>query len=159
MVTGPKFCGKSTMCKKYAESFFCLKTENDVKLAQMDPKSTLYGKTPHLIDEWKKVPDIWNQIKSDLDDDYVFGKYIIIGSTTPLDSNKVLHLGAGRISSMVLKLFTLFESKESYGYISLSELFKDDSILTIYFEKENKYSLYDILYFIYRGGWPVALKA
>lgn len=159
LVTGPKFCGKSTMCKKYAKSSFCLKTENDVKLAEADPKSALYGEAPHLIDEWQKVPDIWNQIKSDLDDDYIFGKYIITGSTTPLDSSKVLHSGAGRISSMVLKPFTLIESNESYGFISLNELFKSNNNFKTHFESENKFTLNDIAYFICRGGWPIAIKA
>ena len=159
LVTGPKFCGKSTMCNKYAKSITALKTENDVKLASMDPKSALKGETPHLIDEWQKVPDIWNQIKNDLDNEYVFGKYIITGSTTPVDSSKILHSGAGRISSLVLKPFTLYESGESNGLVSLSELFNNNSDFITIYEKDNKYSLQDIAYLICRGGWPVSLKA
>ena len=45
-------------------------------MARMNPKAVLKGETPRLIDEWQKAPDIWNQIKDDLDYDYQFGKYI-----------------------------------------------------------------------------------
>lgn len=160
LVSGPKFCGKSTMCLRIAKSVTELKTENDIALAMADPKSTLKGATPHLIDEWQKSPDIWNQIKKDLDDDYVFGKYIITGSTTPLDPKKIQHSGAGRIASLTLKPFTLFESGESSGIVSLKSLFEENGMeFEVAFENDNPTSLEDIAFYICRGGWPIALKA
>ena len=63
----------------------------------------LKGERPHLVGEWQKAPEIWNEIKNDLDEDYQFGKYIIAGSATPLDPSKIQHSGAGRISVMNLK--------------------------------------------------------
>ena len=160
LVTGPKFSGKSTMCLRYAKSVTELKTENDIEVAKIDPKSALKGKSPHLIDEWQKSPDIWNQIKKDLDDDYVFGKYIITGSTTPLDPKKIQHSGAGRIASMVLRPFTLYESGESSGIVSLKDLLESDGAnFAAAFEKENPVGLDDIAFYICRGGWPIALKA
>ena len=160
LVTGPKSCGKSTMCLRHAKSVAELKTQNDIEVAKTDPKSALKGEIPHLIDEWQKSPDIWNQIKKDLDDDYVFGKYIITGSTTPLDPKKIQHSGAGRITSMVLKPFTLYESGESSGIVSLKDLLEGDGTgFEAAFEKENPAGLEDIAFYICRGGWPIALKA
>ena len=158
VVSGPKFCGKSTMCERYAKSVYSLKTTNSINLALADPRITLNGETPHLIDEWQKVPEIWNEIKNDLDKDYQFGKYILTGSTTPLSPEKIQHSGAGRITRMTLKPFTLFESGESSGEVSLLNLFEGNDNKS-FFVQDNKVTLSDIAFLICRGGWPIALKA
>ncbi|MDY2574626.1 MAG: DUF4143 domain-containing protein [Bacilli bacterium] len=157
LVKGPKFCGKSTMCEKYSKSVIALKTTNAIQLAKMDPKSALQGDNPHLIDEWQKAPEIWNLIKDDLDKDYQFGKYIITGSTTPIDPSIIQNSAAGRIASMMLRPFSLYESKESLGLISLEKLFdKNYDFNYIY---DNQISLSDIAFYICRGGWPISVKA
>lgn len=157
LVKGPKFCGKSTMCERFAKSVTALKTTNAIELANADPKSTLVGENPHLIDEWQKAPEIWNLIKDDLDRDYQFGKYIITGSTTPVDPTKIQNSAAGRITPMTLKPFSLIESGESNGLVSLKGLFdKNYSFSTLY---DNPVSLEDIAFYICRGGWPNAVKS
>jgi len=117
------------------------------------------GEYPRLIDEWQKAPEIWNEIKNDLDKEYRFGKYIITGSTTPINPHKIQHSGEGRISTMSLKPFSLFESGESSGAISLSTLFKQDAPSNdkVYFLGNT--SLFDIAYLLCRGGWPISLLA
>lgn len=158
VVTGPKFCGKSTMCKQYAKSSTQLKSTNDIELARSDPRSALVGENPHLIDEWQKAPEIWNEIKNDLDDDYEFGKYIITGSTTPINPEKIQHSGAGRITPLTLRPFTLYESGDSNGLISLEKLIKEESFQTVYV-KDNRTSLADIAFLVCRGGWPISTLA
>lgn len=159
VVTGPKFCGKSTMCEEFAKSVTALKTTNSIELAKADPKSALIGANPHLIDEWQKAPEIWNVIKDDLDSDYQFGKYILTGSTTPIEPSKIQNSAAGRITPMMLKPFTLFESKESSGVVSLSGLFNKEYPFTTVYDNQNLISLSDIAFYICRGGWPIAVKA
>ncbi len=158
LVSGPKFCGKTTMCEHYASSVTSLKTNNAIKLALSDPRSTLIGETPHLIDEWQKAPEIWNIIRDDLDKNYEFGKYILTGSTTPVNPEKIQHSGAGRITTLVLKPFTLWESNDSTGEISLHELFGTQTFKTIY-QNEKFNSLSKIAYLICRGGWPISVIA
>lgn len=158
LVTGPKFCGKSTMCEQYAQSTLALKTSNSIAVAKSDPASTLEGDKPRLIDEWQKAPEIWNVIKDDLDRNYEFGKYIITGSTTPVDEKKIQHSGAGRISTLELKPFTLYESGESSGAVSIRDLSLGKDVNSIYASR-NTNSLKDIAYMICRGGWPISLKA
>lgn len=160
LVSGPKFCGKTTMCKQFAKSLTALKDTNTIDLAKADVKTTLIGDKPHLIDEWQKVPEIWNYIKNDLDDDYQFGKYILTGSTTPVDPSKIQHSGAGRISRMILRPFSLFESGESKGRISLSELFANPDIkIDTVLRDDNEITLKDISYYVCRGGWPISVKS
>ena len=157
LVKGPKFCGKSTMCEQFAKSSIALKTSNMIELVETDPKTALSGEKPHLIDEWQKVPELWNVIKDDLDHDYQFGKYIITGSTTPVDSSKIQNSAAGRIAPMMLRPFSLFESSESNGVVSLEKLFNKNYHFTTVFE--NPTSLSDIAFYMCRGGWPIAIKA
>lgn len=160
LVTGPKFCGKTTLCQRFAKSSVSLKNGNTIALANSDPKGVLKGEYPRLIDEWQKAPELWNEIKADLDEDYEFGKYIITGSTTPIDPSKIQHSGAGRISTMNLKPFSLYESGESSGIISLSELFKiKDAKEDINYALTNPIGLGDIAYMLCRGGWPISLMA
>ena len=160
IVTGPKACGKTTLSRAIAKSETLLKSNQAIALAKADPLSTLSGSSPHLIDEWQKVPEIFNLIRNDLDEEYEFGKYILTGSTTPLDPSKIQHNGAGRVSFLNLKTLSLFESGESNGLVSLSALFQNPnrSVPTIYPEG-NPISLKDIAYLRCRGGWPISCKA
>lgn len=159
LVSGPKFCGKTTLCKQFSKSATELKDTNSIELVKADIKSSLNGEKPHLIDEWQKVPEIWNCIKNDLDEDYQFGKYILTGSTTPINPSKIQHSGAGRITKMVLKPFTLFESSESNGMVSLSDLYNNPNTkINTIISSENKIGLKEIAYYICRGGWPISVK-
>lgn len=158
LVKGPKFCGKSTLCERFAKSTLYLKTTNSIDLANADPYSALEGEKPHLIDEWQKAPEIWNIIKDDLDKDYEFGKYLITGSTTPVDEKKIQHSGAGRISELMLRPLSLYESSDSNGLVSLRDLFELKDIKT-QFEENNPVKLKDIAYLLCRGGWPISIKA
>ena len=85
VVVGPKFCGKTTTSMLFQKSFMKLNTNSRIKLARLNPKLALEGKNPRLIDEWQTVPEIWNYVKEDLDNEYQFGKYILTGSSTPVD--------------------------------------------------------------------------
>lgn len=160
LVTGPKFCGKTTLCQRFAKSSVSLRNGNIIALANSDPRGILKGDRPRLIDEWQKAPELWNEIKNDLDKDYQFGKYIITGSTTPLDPSKIQHSGAGRISTMNLKPFSLYESGESSGIISLSELFQSKGEMAdAIYSSESPVGLEEVAYMLSRGGWPVSLMA
>ena len=70
LVAGPKFCGKTTTCMLYQRSFVKLNTKQAIAMARLNPKGVLVGDKPRLIDEWQKAPDIWNQVKDDLDFHY-----------------------------------------------------------------------------------------
>ena len=105
------------------KSYVKLNTKQSITMARMNPKGVLGGEKPRLIDEWQKAPDIWNQVKDDLDFEYQFGKYILTGSSTPADKTEVHHSGAGRITPVKMRPMSLWESKESKGTISLMDLF------------------------------------
>lgn len=158
VVAGPKFCGKTTTCMLYQKSFVKLNTQQAINMARMNPKAVLNGEKPRLIDEWQKAPDVWNQVKDDLDFNYEFGKYILTGSSTPADKTTVHHSGVGRIASIKMRPMSLWESQESKGSVSLSALFdgKEDEFP---WDMNQDFSLEDVAYLLCRGGWPISVRA
>ncbi|WP_251620225.1 ATP-binding protein [Odoribacter lunatus] len=157
VVAGPKFCGKTTTCMLYQKSFVKLNTKQAIDMARINPRAVLEGETPRLIDEWQKAPDIWNQVKDDLDFDYRFGKYILTGSSTPADKTEVHHSGAGRITPVKMRPMSLWESRESKGVVSLSALFEGARDLP--WDMNTEFTLDDVAFLICRGGWPISVQA
>lgn len=157
VVAGPKFCGKTTTSLLFQKSFIKLNTKQVIDLAKLDPKQVLEGDYPRLIDEWQTVPDIWNQVKDNLDFDYQFGKFILTGSSTPADKADIHHSGAGRISPVKMKTMSLFESRESKGTVSLLDLFEGQKNFKT--DINTGFTLDDIAFLICRGGWPISVIA
>lgn len=156
LVAGPKFCGKTTTCMLYQKSFVKLNTQQTIELAKLNPKGILAGEKPRLIDEWQSVPDIWNQIKDELDFQYAFGQYILTGSSTPADKTQIHHSGAGRIVPLKMRTLSLYESEESKGIVSLHELF--DNPEAEYFDINDDFAISDTAYLLCRGGWPISVQ-
>lgn len=157
LVAGPKFCGKTTTCMLYQKSFVKLNTKQAIAMARMNPKAVLNGEKTRLIDEWQKAPDIWNQVKDDLDFDYQFGKYILTGSSTPADKTDVHHSGVGRITPLNMRPMTLWESRESKGTVSLKDLF--DGGQNFPWDMNTEFTLDDVAFLLCRGGWPISVLA
>ena len=157
VVAGPKFCGKTTTCMLYQKSFVKLNTKQAITMARMNPKGVLAGEKPRLIDEWQKAPDVWNQVKDDLDFNYEFGKYILTGSSTPADKTEVHHSGAGRIAPVMMRPMSLWESKESKGTVSLENLFGGGDAFP--WDMNEEFHLEDVARLLCRGGWPISVVA
>ena len=155
LVEGPKYCGKTTTCKKYAKSTFSLSGISNIELANTSPISVLQGETPRLIDEWQNAPDLWNVGREEIDSRHDFGQFLFAGSSTPADKSKIYHSGAGRFVKVAMKPMSLFESLESNGQISLSSLFENGN-QKIY-AANSCTTLQDIAFFICRGGWPMTI--
>ena len=157
VVAGPKFCGKTTTCMRYQKSFVKLNTKQAIALAKLNPKTVLAGETPRLIDEWQTVPDIWNCVKDNLDDEYQFGKFILTGSSTPAEKTDIHHSGAGRITPIKMRPMSLWESGDSNGKVSLMDLFDGgDEFTTDY---NDGFDIDDVAFLICRGGWPISVLA
>ena len=156
VISGPKFCGKTTTSKVFAKSMYALDTKKKIELAQASPEGILIGEVPRLIDEWQNVPDLWNCARSEVDNrESKFGQFIFTGSSTPADMNDIYHSGAGRIVTIPMMPMTLSETNESKKIVSLSALFAGQNSL---FYVNDNFSLYDIAFYICRGGWPLSLN-
>lgn len=156
VVSGPKFCGKTTTATLFAKSVIKLNTTQAIDLARMEPHNTLIGEQPRLVDEWQTVPDIWNEAKAWIDENPKFGQFILTGSSTPADKTKIHHSGAGRIVSIMMRPMSLFESLDSKGTVSLGALF-DNPGMPVYDLNED-HQIADTAFLLCRGGWPLSLQ-
>ena len=165
LVVGPKWCGKSTTCKRHAKTIVdLLKTstrEQYISLAKTTPESFLnLGEKPELIDEWQIVSFIWNPLKEQVDTNGEFGQYILTGSVTDktvdedkTGSAKEKHTGTGRIIKKIMRTLSLYESGDSNGKVSLSDL-KNGIFKPATSDKD----INDYAFYICRGGWPLAIN-
>lgn len=156
-IKGPKWCGKSTTAEQVANSFVYMQSrkerEQNIALAKNAPELFLSGKTPKLIDEWQVIPFIWDDIRFEIDQRDAFGQFILTGSASPLNSQEeqeMQHSGVGRISTIVMRPMSLFESLDSNGAISLNSLFKGEKVAPAVCNKK----LIDYAQYACRGGWP-----
>lgn len=159
-IRGPKWCGKTTSAKQVAKSVIEMQnpemSENYINLALTKPSLLLEGEKPRLIDEWQLTPNLWNAVRYDVDKTGEKGQYILTGSATPNDKEKsYLHSGVGRFAIINMKPFTLFESRDSNGKISLKDIF-DKKINIDGIKSELTYE--KLAYVLCRGGWPAALS-
>lgn len=155
LVAGPKFCGKTTTATRFAKSVKKLSTERAISLAKMEPRATLDGEKPLLIDEWQAVPQIWDEVRNYIDENPGFGQFILTGSSTPEDKTKIHHSGAGRIVPLKMRPMSLFESLDSTGKVSLAELFRNPDVGV--YDENSSHSLRKTAFLLCRGGWPLSL--
>lgn len=159
LIAGPKWCGKTTTAEQHAKSVLKMqdpdKTRAYIATAETKPSLLLVGDKPRLIDEWQMAPVIWDAVRMSVDEIGEDGLYILTGSTS-VDRDKIMHTGTGRIAKLVMLPMSLYESKESVGNISLTELFNNKD-LNIDGRMSNL-SIENLIYVACRGGWPSSLK-
>ena len=101
------------------------KSRSYMDLADTQPSLLLKGDTPRLIDEWQMAPVLWDAVRFEVDQRQAVGQFILTGSSDPKDG-VTAHTGTGRISQMLMRPMSLFESKESDGSVSLKSLFESN---------------------------------
>lgn len=156
LIEGPKWCGKTTTAAQHAATVLYLddpsEMQQNLRMADVNPKLLLTGTPPVLIDEWQLAPKLWDAIRFEVDHKGLPGQFILTGSAVPVKTDEIHHSGAGRFAWLTMRPMSLYESGESSGEVSLAELFKTpENISGI-----NRLSLDDIAFLICRGGWPYA---
>lgn len=155
-IEGPKWCGKTWTAENHAESEIKIAenrgplTNRDYVLA--DVSRALVGDSPHLIDEWQEIPQIWDSVRSDLDSHPGHGRYILTGSSVPR-REEYIHSGTGRIAKLKMRTMTLFETGDSDGSVSLRELM----LGKLEMSEKRDVELEQLVDFVVRGGWPAAM--
>lgn len=156
LITGPKYCGKSTTGKTLCKTARSFSTLSRIELYSSNLKMALQGEEPVLIDEWQNIPRIWDEVRDRIDErNGEFGQFILTGSVHPIDYEEIIHSGEGRFAEVAMSPFSLFEGGESDGSVSLSSLFDPRTRL---FAPEGQQTLIDIAHYICRGGWPTSLR-
>lgn len=158
LIEGPKACGKTTTAKQQAKSVLYMddprQQEYYQQLAQTDIGLLLAGDNPRLIDEWQEIPRFWDAIRFEIDRRGEDGLFMLTGSAVPADFSKIHHTGTGRYGWLTMRPMSLWESGESSGEVSLTELFRAPKKIT----GRNALALAELAFLICRGGWPKSLQ-
>jgi len=158
-IEGPKYCGKTWTAFNHSNSAVLLtKSDNpnsDYQKALINRELIYTNDYPELIDEWQSIEQIWDDIRTKCDEDGKKGKFILTGSSVPVNPEKIFHSGAGRICKLHMHTMSLYESGDSEGIVSLLDLFENKSVAV---NLKNKPSIEKYADLIIRGGWPASLN-
>ena len=161
LIEGAKWCGKTTTAEQAAKSVLYLADTDtfrqNMEMIDLYPRVLLSGEAPMLIDEWQEAPKLWDAVRFEVDHRGKEGQFILTGSAAP-DKEKleeIHHTGTGRFSWLKMRPMSLFESGESEGTVSLTELFGGNTDFAV---KAPDHELGDIAFMMCRGGWPGSLR-
>lgn len=156
LIEGPKWCGKTRTALENSKSHLFMqdpdKAISYLKAADTKPSLLLKGDTPRLLDEWQTAPVLWDAVRFMVDQRGKSGQFILTGSAAPKD-NVVRHTGTGRISRLLMRPMSLYESMESNGSVSLKALFDGETEI----DNFSTLTIEQIAFAIVRGGWPASI--
>ena len=156
LIEGPKWCGKTRTALENSKSHLFMqdpdKAISYLKAADTKPSLLLKGDTPRLLDEWQTAPVLWDAVRFMVDQRGKSGQFILTGSAAPKD-NVVRHTGTGRISRLLMRPMSLYESMESNGSVSLKALFDGETEI----DNFSTLTIEQITFAIVRGGWPASI--
>jgi len=121
-------------------------------LADTDPDYLLSRPPPLLVDEWQHAPALWNRIRRACDDRPGTGHFILAGAARPTDSI-TRHTGTGRITRLLMRPMTLWETGLSTGEVSLRKVLDGSARPAA----ESRATLLEVANAVCRGGWPGSL--
>lgn len=157
LIEGAKWCGKTTTATQVAKSILYMqdpaRKNQYLEMAEIAPQRLLQGAVPRLIDEWQLAPKLWDSIRFEVDKRDKFGQFILTGSAVLPQTSEISHSGIGRITKMLMRPMSLFESGDSTGEVSLTDLFSgnEDIIGT------SDIDIDKLAFLICRGGWPKSI--
>lgn len=158
LIEGPKWCGKTTTAEQQAGSILYMddpdKKNQNIEMAEINAKRLLSGNVPRLIDEWQLAPKLWDAIRFEVDHrENHLGQFILTGSSVPITMDDVSHTGTGRFAWLKMRTMSLYESLDSTGDVSLTNMFNGD----VEVDGQANISIERLAFLVCRGGWPVSV--
>ncbi|PID98466.1 MAG: AAA family ATPase [Actinomycetales bacterium] len=117
---GPKGVGKTETASQRAKNVFNLDEPRTAAVVKADPDLVTRSSGLTLIDEWQRVPAVWDVVRRAVDQGAKPGSFLLTGSATPAQSPS--HSGAGRIVSLRIRPMALSERGSVTPTISIAEL-------------------------------------
>jgi predicted AAA+ superfamily ATPase len=119
-VDGAKGVGKTATLQRRAKTIYRLDRKAEHAVVAADPDIVTQAPVPVLVDEWQRVPEVWDVVRRAVDDDATPGRFLLTGSAAP-DHNPV-HSGAGRIVNVRMRPMALFERGLVAPTVSLGQI-------------------------------------
>lgn len=117
---GPKGVGKTATASRRASHVLALDDPAIRSIVAADLQRIDRSDGPVLVDEWQRLPDVWDAVRRSVDRDYSPGRFLLTGSAAP--SSRPTHSGAGRIVSIRMRPMSLTERQLTPPTVSLRDL-------------------------------------
>lgn len=122
LLDGPKGVGKTETALQRCRSVRRLDQAVDREIVAADLDGIGVAPKPLLLDEWQRLPEIWDTVRRHVDADSAGGGYLLTGSTPSLVPDIETHSGAGRISTIRMRPLTIIERFDIEPTVSLREI-------------------------------------
>lgn len=119
-IDGAKGVGKTRTAGQRAATRFDLDDPAVLEIARADPTRLLTSTAPVLLDEWQRMPAVWDLVRRAVDRGAAPGQFLLTGSAA-LDGPDT-HSGAGRIVRLRMRPMTLSERGLDVPTVSLADL-------------------------------------
>lgn len=117
---GPRGVGKTATAERRARTVLYLDDPAQRAVVEADPAQLLAAEPPVLLDEWQRVPSVWDAVRRAVDRGCAPGSFLLTGSAAP--AYPPSHSGAGRIVTLRMRPMSLFERGRAAPGISLARL-------------------------------------
>jgi len=118
---GPKAVGKTTTAEQRVRGVLKLDSRASRAAIEADPELVRTRARPLLIDEWQKVPEVWDVVRRVADEEPTGGQFLLTGSAAP-SLGATAHSGAGRIGRLRMRPMTLSERGVGDPTVSVCDL-------------------------------------
>ncbi len=118
LLDGPKGVGKTATATQRCRSVRRLDVASEREVVEADPAIIGRDPTPLLIDEWQRVPAVFDAVRRLVDDDPTEGRFLLTGSASTAQT----HSGAGRITTLRMRPLCLHERRPAQQGVSFREL-------------------------------------
>ena len=119
-IEGPKAVGKTETALQRAETVRRFDDPAQASVARAEPARVVSGNPPVLLDEWQRVPEVWDAVRRAVDADPRPGRFLLTGSAAP--ESPETHSGAGRIVRLRLRPMSLAERGLGPPTVGLGDL-------------------------------------
>ncbi|GAA4357144.1 ATP-binding protein [Angustibacter luteus] len=118
---GPKGVGKTATAGRRASTVLAMDDAGQRQLIQADPDRLERESSPVLVDEWQRLPEVWDMVRRSVDRGAAPGSYLLTGSASP-GEGATTHSGAGRIVQVRMRPLTFAERRVEAPTVSLGAL-------------------------------------
>lgn len=122
LLDGPKGVGKTATATQRCRSARYLDDVAQARIVEADPTVIASDETPLLIDEWQRVPPVFDAVRRLVDANPRGGQFLLTGSAPTIQT----HSGAGRVTTMRMRPLTLTERGVGTPTVSLASLLAGD---------------------------------
>lgn len=146
---GPKGVGKTATARRRARTVHELDDPAQRAIAEATPAQVRNGEKSLLVDEWQRVPAVWDAVRRAVDRDGTPGQFLLTGSASP--TTAPTHSGAGRIVTVRMRPLSLAERGVDTPTVSLASLLSGERASV---EGSTDVGLQDYVNEIVRSGFP-----